>query len=111
MQRARTARRELGSTDRRAITTSDDGRRSGRRWRLTLAGLVAFVAFLPGSVPALADTASRIARAVSHRLGRRSEIDTPGRSSERLLARADSDPLAGNRSAPEALLATRASVR
>ena len=53
----------------------------------------------------------RIARAVSHRLDRRSEIDTPGTSGERLLARADSDPLAGNRSAPEALLATRTSVR
>ena len=53
----------------------------------------------------------RIARAVPHRLGRRSEIDTPGTSGKRLLARADSDPLAGKRSTPEALLATRASVR
>ena len=52
-----------------------------------------------------------IARAVSHRPGRRSEIDTPGTSGERLLARADSDPLADKRSAPQALLATRANVR
>jgi hypothetical protein len=57
------------------------------------------------------DTHRIARRAVSHHVGRRSEIDTPGRSGEQLLARADGDLLAGKRSGSEALLATRGSVR